>query len=519
MAQIKIKNLTFEYPLENNPALDDISLEINEGEYVVVCGKSGCGKTTLLRHLKEPLSPKGKKSGEIVFETDNIGFVQQDPENQIVTDKVWHELAFGLENIGLDSELIGVRMSEMATFFGIGEWLDKNTNELSGGQKQMLNLAAVMAMHPDILVLDEPTSQLDPVAAETFLSTLDRINKDLGVTVIITEHRLEEIFPSADKVVIMDEGRIISACSPTEIKSFDSVRLSLPSAIRIYADIQKGECPVTVREGRKWLRDITNGKKISLPIKERDFPDSFSVEIKNVFFRYAKNSNDILRDVSLNIPEGVIFALTGGNGAGKSTLLKIISQAEKPYKGKVKIKDNKKVGALPQDARLVFTEKTVELNLRQIDSDNDRISSVAKMLGIEKLMHKHPYDLSGGERQKAATAMLILKNPDIMLFDEPTKGLDADFKEEFAEILRSLKKSGKTIVLVSHDVEFLAKYADFCAMIFDRRVVSVTDARRFFLSNVFYTTSANRIAKGTIENALTCEDVTECLKTEYFPCC
>ena len=514
MAQIKIKNLTFRYPLEEKIALKNISLSIDEGEYVVLCGKSGCGKTTLLKHLKTVLAPKGKKEGEIILQTDKIGFVMQDPENQIVTDKVWHELAFGLENMGLKSNEITVRMAEMATFFGIEEWIDKKTNELSGGQKQMLNLASIMAMHPEILILDEPTSQLDPVSAETFLTTLDRINKELGVTVIITEHRLEEIFPVADKVVVMDDGEIVAVLSPSEIGKLDIMKSSLPSAMRIYSEIRKGDCPVTVREGRKWLREILDNQVEEIKKEEKKKPDDFSVEIRDVFFRYSKNGEDILKDISLKIPEGEIFAITGGNGAGKSTLLKIIANTEVPYKGKVKIPKNLRIAALPQDVKLVFTEKTVELNLKKICSSYEKIKEVAELMGIENLLSKHPYDLSGGESQKAATAMLLLKSPDIMLFDEPTKGLDNDFKEEFAGILRLLKSKGKTIVMVSHDIEFLANHADYCAMVFDGKISSYSMAREFFLSNVFYTTYACRIARGIIKNALTCEDVIECLKAK-----
>lgn len=515
MAQIEIKNLTFSYPLNEKAALNNISLSIEEGEYVVLCGKSGCGKTTLLKHLKKVLSPKGKKEGEIILETDKIGFVMQDPENQIVTDKVWHELAFGLENMGLKSNEITVRMAEMAIFFGIEDWLEKRTDELSGGQKQILNLASIMSMHPDILILDEPTSQLDPVFAETFFSTLNRINKELGVTVIMTEHRLEEVFSSADKVVVMDEGEIVCVSPPSEINKYHIVQSFLPSAMRIHSEIKKGECPISVKDARRWLKTITEGKKLSIEKEEKNNePEKISVEIKNGFFKYSKNGEDILKDINLKIPQGEIFAITGGNGAGKSTLLKIISQTEKLYKGKVKISKGLTVSALPQDARLVFTEKTIELNLKKLCNSQEKVEEVSKVMGIENLLLKHPYDLSGGECQKAATAMLLIKNPDIMIFDEPTKALDNIFKKEFAEILFSLKSQGKTIIMVSHDVEFLAEYANYCAMVFDKKISSFAPAREFFLSNVFYTTSACRIAKGIIDNALTCEDVIKCLKTK-----
>ncbi len=513
MAQIEIKNLSFSYPSEEDKVLDNISLEIEEGEYVVFCGKSGCGKTTLLRHLKAPLAPKGKKEGEIFIANPKVGFVMQDPENQIVTDKVWHEIVFGLENMGLSSDEAGLRMAEMATYFGIEDWLEKRTDSLSGGQKQMLNLASVMAMHPEIIILDEPTSQLDPVSAENFLSTLNRINKELGVTVIITEHRLEEIFPVADKVVVMDSGKIMCVTDARSLPHLTEgagfISKAMPSAMRVYSQINSGECPLTVREGRAWLRSICP-EALEIPTAESEKIEKYALSIKDVSFRYEKNSEDVLCDISMKIPQGRIVALTGGNGAGKSTLLRLLTGALKPYKGK--IKTDKTIGALPQDARLIFTEKTVRHDLELMDKSKEKIDFLAKNFGIEKLLDKHPYDLSGGEIQKSAMAKLLLTDAEVLLLDEPTKGLDAEFKIEFSEILKELKNEGKTIVIVSHDVEFLALYSDYCAMLFDGKIVCMSETRSFFLSNTFYTTAAARMSRGIIGNALTCEDVIKCLK-------
>ncbi|HCT16109.1 MAG TPA: cobalt ABC transporter ATP-binding protein, partial [Ruminococcaceae bacterium] len=281
MAQITVENLKFRYSLSDRDSLDGINLTVGEGEYIVLCGKSGCGKTTLLRHLKPALTPKGERSGTVYLngsdlykadlrtQSEKIGFVMQNPDSQIVTDKVWHELAFGLENLGLKTAEIRLRVAEMASYFDIEDQFDRKVNELSGGQKQLLNLASVMAMHPDILILDEPTSQLDPIAADRFLATVNRINKDLGVTVIITEHRLEEVFTCADRIVVMDSGRIVADGTPEEIgRNAENlphfVRLSLPTAMRIFSAVGgEGECPVCVRDGRKWLsRQKIYNKKI-----------------------------------------------------------------------------------------------------------------------------------------------------------------------------------------------------------------------------------------------------------------
>jgi energy-coupling factor transport system ATP-binding protein len=274
MESYTIKNLMFSYPQQERLVLDDISFSIRKGQFVVLCGPSGCGKTTLLRQLKTVLAPHGDKSGSVFFEgrlldelnqreqSALIGFVMQSPENQIVTDKVWHELAFGLESLGYDTPAIRLRVAEMASFFGIQGWFYKNVSELSGGQKQLLNLASIMVMQPSVLILDEPTSQLDPIAAADFLSTIGKINRELGTTVILTEHRLEEALPLADRVVVMDEGRIIADGIPKEVghmlgRENHKMFLAMPVPMRVYAGVPNTfDCPVTVRDGREWLNSF-----------------------------------------------------------------------------------------------------------------------------------------------------------------------------------------------------------------------------------------------------------------------
>lgn len=529
MEKINIKNLTFEYPINKNTALKNINLKINSGEYIVICGRSGCGKTTLLRQLKPALAPKGKIEGEIFFDGENIknldakkqasliGFVMQDPENQIVTDKVWHEIAFGLESIGLKSDEIRLRAAEMSAYFGIEEWYEKKTDELSGGEKQLMNLAAVMAMHPEVLILDEPTSQLDPVAAENFLSTVNRINKELGVTVIITEHRLEEVFVCADRAVVMDGGKIVCDLPPQSLldcpESVRYIKDALPAAMKIYASFPRGDkMPVSVKDGRMWLGKICGEKNYEVNRGISGAETDSAIELKHIFFRYEKNETDVLRDLNLKIPLGGFTAIMGGNGAGKSTLLKVICGILKPYRGKVKSSQkNLSVAMLPQDAKLVFTEKNVLLDLKRACESEEEIKKVCAVTKIESLLDRHPYDLSGGERQRAATALLLLKKSDILLFDEPTKGMDCEFKRCFAQIIKKLVKEGRTVIAVSHDVEFCAEYADFCAMIFDGETACLKNARDFFWSNVFYTTSVCRMSRGIIKNAVLTEDVINCL--------
>ena len=533
MEQIKIENLSFSYPLSDKKALNNISLNIKSGEFILLCGESGCGKTTLLKQLKKELSPHGEKSGKIYIDGKSVdeltlgesarktGFVMQNPDMQIVTDKVWHELSFGLQNLGISTSEIRLRTAEAASFFGINEWFDKNTAELSGGQKQLLNLASVMAMSPDILLLDEPTSQLDPIAAESFLFTVGKINRELGTTVIISEQRLEEVFAYADRVVVMDGGKAVFDGTPEEVGcNLNSLPCFLCSAVptpmRIFGRFGGEKCPVTVRDGRAYL-EKTNHKNEYLH-NEKTFGDAFAVELKDICMRYEKNGKDVLKNLNLKIPENTFFAVLGGNGTGKTTLINIISSVLSPYSGKIKIfgkspkKSDVKIAVLPQEPEALFTEKTVFLDLKQTEKDEKKIAEISRLLKLEELLTKHPYDLSGGEQQRTALAKVLLCKPKILLLDEPTKGMDSGYKKSFANLIKSLTEKGCTVIMISHDVEFCAKYADFCAMLFDGEISAAADSHKFFNENRFYTTAANRMSRGIICNAVTEEDICLCLQ-------
>ncbi|MCB6570990.1 ATP-binding cassette domain-containing protein [Eubacterium limosum] len=559
MAELTVNNLVFTYPEMASPALKNIDFEINNGEFVVLCGKSGCGKSTLLRHFKTVLTPHGQKTGEILFQGKNlddvdirtqsseIGFVLQNPDNQIVTDKVWHELAFGLESLGYDTPTIRLSVAEMASYFGIQAWFRRNVNELSGGQKQLLNLAAIMAMHPSLLILDEPTSQLDPIAASDFLETVKKINRDLGTTIIMTEHRLEDIFPAADKVIVMDEGNMISEGKPKEIGKElrgmgHDMFLSMPAPMQIYAGVHNDmPCPLTVREGRQWLSELFDRKPIekdTIPLETDPFIKSDAVvELKDVWFRYEKDLPDVVRDLSLEVKKGQMYALVGGNGTGKTTTLSLIAGINRPYRGKVYLegKEVRKysdkelfrgfLGVLPQNPQSLFVKKTVELDLFEaiggknehkravFDSEMDKrmaVDGMAELMHISHLMQQHPYDLSGGEQQRLALAKIMLLKPRILLMDEPTKGLDNHFKRELAEILKRLQEHGVTIIMVSHDIEFCAQYADTCGLFFEGNIVTSNVPRAFFSGNSFYTTSANRLSRHLFKNAITVKDVITC---------
>lgn len=556
MEILHIENLNFKYPNSENNALSDVSFSVGVGEFAVVCGESGCGKTTLLKLLKKELAPNGERSGKVLYNgldiTDieddrtayEIGYVLQNPDNQIVTDKVWYELAFGLENMALPTETIRRRVGEMASYFGINEWFGKKTDELSGGQKQLLNLASVMVMQPKVLILDEPTAQLDPIAASDFYATLQKLNREFGLTIIMAEHRLEEAFPIADKVLVMDGGRSVVFDLPRNVgKRLSAIdkehpMLSgLPSAVRIYSALnENGECPLTVREGRDFLEQNFSGKVPTTVNREVSNNDDTAIELKNVWFRYEKSLPDILRGTALRVLRGEFFCILGGNGTGKTTTLNCIAGLSRAYRGKIivngrPIKDYKgnslyrqNLALLPQNPQTVFIKDTVREDFADIGAVlglgksevTAKIDKISQKIGITALLDKHPYDLSGGEQQKCALAKLLLLEPQILLLDEPTKGLDAHSKAVLKGILKELKNDGITVLAVTHDIEFAAENADRCALFFDGEILSPDIPEVFFSENSFYTTAANRMARGLWKNAVTCEQVIEnCLGEKY----
>lgn len=548
MEILKIEGLSFKYPTSDVEAISSIDLTVNSGEFIVVCGESGCGKTTLLKLLKKELAPFGEQQGKIIYNgkdlkdlteresASEIGYVLQNPDAQIVTDKVWHELSFGLENMGVPTSIIRRRVGEMASYFGIQDWYRSKTDDLSGGQKQLLNLASIMVMQPKLLILDEPTSQLDPIAASDFIATLQKLNRELGLTIILVEHRLEEVFPIADKVLVMENGGIAFFDTPKNIGRLlpDNHKMidGLPSATRIFNSLKiHDQCPLTVKEGRDFLEKHFRGNN-SISIKEYVHSKNEAVRLKNVWFRYSKDGEDILKDIEMTVYEGEIFSILGGNGTGKSTALKVISGLEKPYTGKIFIngKAIKEYGKnlyknnlafLPQNPQNVFLKDTVFEDMESIlevsdvpkNQWKDSINSVLEKLEIGHLAEKHPFDLSGGEQQKCALAKLLLTKPKILLLDEPTKGFDAFSKKKLREILMQLKNDGITIIIVTHDVEFAAFNSDRCALFFDGEILAAEIPQKFFSENNFYTTAANRMARGLFPYAVTCDEVVNCCKS------
>ena len=598
---IQIRDLTFAYAAGDEPVLSDINIDIGSGEFVIIMGSSGSGKTTLLKMLKRNMIPAGRYSGRVYIygkEADKltdrenaagIGYVSQDPDNQIVTDKVWHELAFGLENLGMDNVTIRKKVAEMSEYFGITGWYDREVSKLSGGQKQILNLASVMVMQPGILLLDEPTANLDPLAAIRFLDVVKRINQELGVTVVMVEHNLEHIYADADRIIAIDKGRVAANSSPKKaaadiIAAGSFLIEGLPVASRLYSGYNKkngnsvvsynnvnidsnnkdnhillDEIPLTVKEGRRWYvnykkvygkdiikdkdkinnfagKSIINDKVIKKDVleednitgnknkkrisfikknnlgnkssrKNTDNIENTVCQLKNVSYSYNKKLPYIIDGVDVSFKEGKITAILGGNGAGKSTMLKLIAGIIEPVRGK--IISNKRIIMLPQDPKAVFTEVSVEEELAEVLMDKGNgiynnmpmedkreiVEQIIEEFGLNDIRKNNPYDISGGQQEKLAIAKVLLLKPEVLLLDEPTNGLDPYFKKTLGKLLKKINAGGVTIIIVSHDLEFVDSFCDDVIMLFDRKVAAQDSTHKFLRDNMFYTTNYYRIIK------------------------
>lgn len=540
MALLEAKNITFHYPDQQRKAINQISLHVEQGEFIVLCGPSGSGKSTLLKLLKREVAPHGNLTGNIFFQNQplsnfsseqlagKIGMVFQDPENQIVMDQVMEELVFGLENIGIPTDEMRKKVAEMIHFFGLDSFLDKKTYELSGGQKQILNLASVLLMEPQVLLLDEPTAQLDPVAAKDFIGMLHRMNEEFGITVIIAEHRLEELFALADRVLVLEQGIKIHDGPPRKIiqeigwDSLNNMYSYLPGSALLYLEhtntVKEEEIPLTIKEGKRWVEKLQIETK-KYHIETPSFSDPL-ITMKEIDFQYERKQKKILDDLSMEVYEGEWLSIVGANGTGKSTLLRIMAGLQKQQHGVVSFKGKKvkgplpiEIGYLPQNPKLFFLQDTILCELTEIArklnlaDPETKITPLLETFHLTDLKDRHPYDVSGGEIQKAALAGVMLSDPSILLIDEPTKGLDPEAKIELGNLLKSLQKNGLTIVMVTHDIEFAAQYATRIAMMFKGNITVTAPPDKFFRGNAFYTTVINRITRGShVSDVLTVEE-------------
>ncbi len=543
MEILAVENLSFTYPNMQTPTIRDVSFSVNEGDFVLLAGATGSGKSTLMRLLKKELAPLGEMCGnirlmgekqEVLSDRDaaaKVGYVLQKPEQQIVADKVWHELAFGLENLGVEQNEIRRRVAEISGYFGIEDWFEKDVASLSGGQKQLLSLASVMVMGPKILLLDEPTAQLDPIAAAEFIATVSKLHRELSMTVIMIEHRMEEVFPVCDKLLLLREGEMMAYDTPrraiAKIRAEDRFSLALPTATQVFQKTGgAGEVPLSVRDGRQYITSNFQNDTRTLAKKEVLAQGKEALAFRDVSFRYERNLPDVLKNLSFTVYENEIFCILGGNGSGKTTTLVNAAGIRRFYNGDVrvfgkKLKDYKNgalyrecLAYLPQDVQTVFLKNTVREELLEAGAE-------AEMLpyDLSPLYDKHPYDLSGGEQQLVALAKVLATKPKLLLLDEPTKALDAYAKDGIAKILRTLSQNGVTIVLVTHDMEFAAEIADRCALFFRGEMISIDTPKAFFSANTFYTTATARMTKGYYDGAVTAKDVIDlCLANGERTC-
>ena len=532
MAQIEINNLSFTYSGKTTPVLQDISLKIEEGDFVCICGSTGCGKTTLLKMFKPSISPKGQKSGSILLNDKNvneyskreeaelISYVKQYPDNQIVTDYVWHELAFGAESIGIEQSRMRNLVAQTAMWFGLENIFNRETKDLSGGEKQLVNLASSVVVKPKVLLLDEPTAQLDPIAAASLIDTITRLNKELSITIIIAEHNLEQLPSICNKLVLIDNGKVVTCDKPEEAvksaKENENIYSVMPSYVKAYLDLnQEDKVPLSIAEFRKYIVSNYNNDVKKLDNNEYVHSNEKAIEAEHIYFRFNRNGQDVLSDLSLNVYKGEIYSLMGLNGSGKSTLLSLISNLKKPFSGSIKVlgKDVKsyKNGELykeclvsvPQDPTWIFSKETVEEELKGNSIGQELLS-----FDFKKIYSNHPYDISGGERQLVVMAKALSKNPKVLLLDEPTKGLDYNSKKRLTSVLKDLAKKGITILIVTHDVEFACDASDRCGLLFNGNVVTEDVPEKFF-SGDYYSTSVSKATNGYYENITNKNDIVQ----------
>lgn len=520
---ISIRGLTYYYPEEKHETIKDINIEIYKGEIVFICGNSGSGKSTLAKCITGsiPNFYGGTISGDVFINGKSIGkmshnerasevtMVFQDPERQLMMNKVHREIAFGLENVGVLEKEIKRRVWEALQFSNILNLAYRDISTLSGGQKQKVAITSAIAYMPKCIILDEPTSQLDPAAAEEVVDLIKKINEELGITIIIIEQRINRWFDIADKVVIMNKGNVEFCDKRQEL--YNSKNIYLNSFLPSYLKASKLLNIIEMPKGFKDARNLVN--KISINIKELDeksfnniINKKITMEIKNL--RCSYESIDAIKNFNISICKGEFIGILGANGAGKSTLLKAMMGLVK-YSGSIKL-DNKevkkynlkdlakKVGYVSQNPNDYISRETVYDEIKfTLDNHGlknyDKIDEVLRSLNIYELKGKNPRDISGGERQRVAIASILVLEPDIILLDEPTRGLDQEAKASLGDMLKKLNDKGKTIILITHDVEFSAEYCRKFVLMFDGEIVSEGNISEVLANGIYYTTSLNKM--------------------------
>lgn len=541
MEILSCKELNFAYSGSAGNTLDGVSFDVQTSQVVLVVGKTGSGKSTLLRLLKKEIAPVGEMSGEIkvngkaqselslLESTQLISYVSQNPQTQTVTHNVSGELSFGLESLGIGKDEILGRVGEMAAYFGIEDIYSKRIDELSGGQKQLCCLCAALVQSPQILLLDEPAAQLDPIGTGKLFSVLRRLNSELGTTLIIAEHDLRGAFEFCDKIIVLDEGRAV-CCNDKEsflkaAAADENLRGYIPACAR--AVMPLGKAAFNVKEAKSIIEQTFAPCEKQVQKADGDKKEQYAVTAQNVYFRYSREDRDVARCLDLNVRKGEIFAAAGSNGCGKTTMLKVLSGIFRAWQGKVTIggknirsyKGNSlyrgNIAVMPQDPYDLFTSQSVRNELDKTCRDmNDKggYDELCEQFGVQGLLDMHPFDLSGGEIQKCAMVKLLLTKPQVLFLDEPSKALDPAAKKVLGETLQELSRQGRTIILATHDLEFAAQYAHTCALFFDGKVHSTAPSREFFARNSFYTTDASRIGRNVFPSAVTTDELESAVK-------
>ncbi len=465
MPAIEVRGLSFAYPGADAAVLERLDWSVPQGAFALLVGGTGSGKSTLLSLLKPEIAPAGERTGDarvlgenvadmdVRASAERVGYVFQDPENQIVCETVWHEMAFGLENLGVSRDEIRRRVAETSYFFGLEDWLHRDTDTLSGGRKQLLSLAAVLALRPRVLLLDEPTSQLDPVAEKNFLHALFRVNRELGCTVVVATHQPRPMLEYATCAYRIEDGRVRDVADLASLGS---------------------------REGLLALDSCRPAQGAAT---------SAAAAIREGWFRYDRAGGWVLRGLDVTFSAGAVHAVVGGNGCGKSTMLSVLAKTAKLQRGRM-VRGTASAALLPQNPKALLVAETVRDELTEWASscgyDEAAAQEQTARLGLAGLETRHPYDLSGGQRQLLALAKLLLIGPELLLLDEPTKGLDLASRCIIARALREHAQAGGTVVIATHDLDFAEQVSDDVAMMFDGEIACMEPPADFFADNVFY---------------------------------
>jgi energy-coupling factor transporter ATP-binding protein EcfA2 len=520
---ITLEHLSFTYPAASAPVLRDVTLHLHDGAFALVVGRSGSGKSTLLRCLNglTPHFSGGTLYGNLMVDGINpalatpklmsrhVGFVFQDPEAQFVMDQVEDEIAFALENAALPRQEMRVRVEESLDLLELSALRERKLDALSGGERQRVAIAAALALRPHVLVLDEPTSQLDPKSAEDVLNALVRLNTDLGLTIVLAEHRLERVLPYADAMVYLAARQDGALCGPPR-DVLKRIELA-PPLVMLGRALGWDPLPLTIKDGQRW----SSRAEIHAPVERLPQPASPRarpyIEIRNLEAGYE--GQPVLRGISLDVPAHHITALIGRNGSGKTTLLKCVTGLHSIRKGTIHVDGQniagqkvaqicRKVGYLPQDPNALLFADTVEEELR-ITLRNHNLSDapipparLLERLGLADKAGAYPRDLSVGERQRVALGTIAVTQPRALLLDEPTRGLDYGAKCALCALLRQWHDEGMAVLLVTHDVELVAEIADQVILLSQGEVIVQGSPQEVLGTSPFFAPQVARLFPG-----------------------